>query len=132
MAPRYVTVADLRSELLVEYLGDEPDAIGVISEELTSRAMPLYPGHPGQIWRPDPQHVQVSWVGLEDEPASYAVGFSCDSLAPDGRFPGLGHLADAEFTQRATAITDILATGRDLSSWVPPWRSHQSPANQQS
>ena len=121
MTPSYVTVADLRAGLLVEFLGDEADARGVLSEELTARAMALYPGHPGRIWCPDVQHVQVSWVGLEEEPASYAVGFSSDSLAADGTYPGLGLLAEADFRRRKRAITDILASGRNLPDWVPPW-----------
>ncbi len=121
MTPSHVTVADLRVDLLVEFLGDEVDARGVLSEELTSIAMALYPGHPGRIWCPDVQHVQVSWVGLEEEPASYAVGFSSDSLADDGTYSGLGLLAEVEFRRRQKAITDILSTGRDQCDWIPPW-----------
>jgi hypothetical protein len=129
VAPRYVTLKDLREGLLVEYLGDAAEVRGVISEELTSRAMALFPGHPGRIWCPMWQHVQVSWVGLEQEPASYAVGFST-SRAADGRFPGLGHLGEAEFVQRERALADILASGRNLSGWVPPWlASHRTPRN---
>lgn len=79
---RYVTVGELRDGLPVEFLGEEPDAVGVISEALTSRAVALYPGHSGRVWRTQPQHVQVSWVGLEEEPASYAYGFDADSFCP--------------------------------------------------
>lgn len=42
--------------------------------------MALYPGHPGRVWRTPIQHVQVIWVGLEEEPASYAVGFTVDDI----------------------------------------------------
>jgi hypothetical protein len=121
VTPSYVTVADLRADLLVEYLGHEAEARGVLSEDLTSRAMAMYPGHPGRIWRPEVHHVQVSWVGLEEEPASYAVGFSSDSVQDDGTYPGLGLLTEAEFDRRKKAITAILDSGRDLADWVPPW-----------
>jgi hypothetical protein len=79
----------------------------------------LFPGHPGRIWRPLVQHVQVSWVGLEEEPESYAVGFST-SEDGDGSFPGLGHLPEAEFERRRQAMTDALDSGRDLTGWVAP------------
>jgi len=79
---RYVTVGELRDGLPVEFLGEEPDAVGVLSQALTSRAVALYPGHPGRVWRPNPQHVQVSWVGLEEEPASYAYGLTPTAFCP--------------------------------------------------
>jgi hypothetical protein len=118
---RYVTVGELRDGLPVEFLGEEPDAVGVISEALTSRAVALHPGHPGRVWRTQPQHVQVSWVGLEEEAASYAYGFDADSLLPSGRVIGLGHLAEADFAQRETVMAEVLADEGDLTGWLPPW-----------
>jgi hypothetical protein len=76
--PSYVSVEDLRVGLPVEYLGDaNPDV--VLSEPLRAVGLVLYYGHPGRVWSTTLQHVQVSWVGLEDEPATYAVGFSLPS-----------------------------------------------------
>ncbi len=116
---RYVRIADLRVGLPVEYLGrTNPDA--VLSEALRATGLVLYAGHPGRIWSTTVQHVQVTWVGLEDEPASYAVGFSIpDSGAPF--YAGLGWITEAEYERRARAITDSLAGGGRLSSSVPPW-----------
>jgi hypothetical protein len=119
---RYVTVGELRDDLPVEFLGEEADAVGVISQALASRAVALYPGHPGRVWRTQPQHVQVTWVGLEEEPASYAYGFDADSLLPSGRVIGLGHLAEVDFAQRETVMADVLAGGGNLTGWLPPWR----------
>jgi hypothetical protein len=123
---RYATVADLRVGLLVEYLGIERETWAVLSEELTSHGVALFPGHPGQISSTVVQHVQVCWVGLEDEPESFAVGFGT-SLAAGLRYPGLGHLAEADFLRREQVLKGMLASGRDLSNWVPPWTT-QEPA----
>lgn len=121
MAPNYVTVGGLRSDLPVESLGEQPDRVVVYSEELRSRGVALWPGHPGRISHPALQHVQVSWVGLEDEPASYALGCTPDSLAADGRYLALGVLSEAEFSTRSSALTEALRSMRDLTDWVPPW-----------
>ena len=75
MVPRYVTVRDLRVGLPVEYLGDANPEV-VLSDSLRAIGLVLYSGHPGRVWSTTLQHVQVTWVGLEDEPATYAVGFS--------------------------------------------------------
>jgi hypothetical protein len=69
--------------------------------------------------------VQVSWVGLEEEPESVMVGFGSDSLAADASYPGLGHLAEADFLATEEVLRDMLASGRDLSDWVPPWISNR-------
>ncbi len=75
----------------------------------------------GRAWNlPTVQHVQVTWVGLEDEPASYAVGFSI----PESGEPfhaGLGLLTEAEFEHRARALSNSLARGESLSRPLPPW-----------
>ena len=116
-----MTVADLRVGLAVEYLGDKPDAVGVLDDHLRAIGMALYSGHPGRIWRANVQHVQVTWVGLEQEPVSYAVGFSSRDLSAQSGYPGLGLLADDTFESRRQVITEMLANGRDLSAWTPPW-----------
>jgi len=121
MAASYVRVTDLRVGLPVEYLG-EPDPNVVLSDQLRAVGLVLYCGHPGRVWSTTLQHVQVTWVGLEDEPASYAVGFSLPS-EEESYYPVLGLLTEEEFARRERAIRDSLASGRDLSGWVPPWCS---------
>ena len=121
MLARYVTVGELRDGLPVEFRGEEPDTVGVLSPALTTRAVALYPGHPGRVWRTQPQHVQVSWVGLEEEPASYAYGFDADSLLPNGRADGLGRLTEADFAQRERVVAEALAGEGDLNGWRPSW-----------
>ena len=124
MTPSYVKVTDLRVGLPVEYLG-KSDPIPVLDEKLQAIGMVLYSGHPGRIWSTVAQHVQVTWASLEDEPATYAVGFS----VPDDdetHYPGLG-LTEDEFSRRERALQDRLASGKNLSGWVPPWSRGDSP-----
>ena len=61
----------------------------------------LWHGHPGRIHDPAPQHVQVTWAGLEDTVASFAVGFSCDDR---GRYAGLGIISAAEYATRRLRV----------------------------
>jgi hypothetical protein len=121
MAASYMQVKDLRVGLPVEYLG-KPDPNVVLSDRLRAVGLVLYCGHPGRVWSTTLQHVQVTWVGLEDEPATFAVGFSLPS-EEESFYPVLGLLTEEEFTRRERAIQDSLASGRDLSGWVPPWCS---------
>jgi hypothetical protein len=121
MAPSYVKVTDLRVGLPVEYLG-ESDPNVILDEKLQAAGLALYSGHPGRVWSTTIQHVQVTWVGLEDEPATYAVGFS----VPDNDetcYLGLGLLTEDEFSRRERALLDRLANERTLSGWIPPWRT---------
>ena len=125
MSSPYVKVTDLHIGLPVEYLG-KPDPDVVLDEELQAIGMALYSGHPGRIWSTTTQHVQVTWVGLEDEPATYAVGFS----VPDDDetyYPALGLLAEDEFSRRARVLQDRLASRKNLPGWVPPWVHGDSP-----
>jgi hypothetical protein len=121
MAVSYVQVKDLRVGLPVEYLG-KPDPDVVLSDRLRAIGLVLYCGHPGRVWSTTLQHVQATWVGLEDEPATYAVGFSLPG-EEESFYTVLGLLAEEEFTRRERAIRDSLASGRNLSGWVPPWCS---------
>jgi hypothetical protein len=121
-----VTVADLRVGLPVEYLGDA-DANVVLSESLRAAGMVLYSGHPGRVRDITVQHVQVTWVGLEDEPASYAVGFSVNS-PNDLTYGALGLLTVEEFECRERVLEDAAASQRNLSGWVPPWPTCSEPA----
>ena len=108
MTPSYVKVTDLRVGLPVEYLG-KSDPIPVLDEKLQAIGMVLYSGHPGRIWSTVVQHVQVTWAGLEDEPATYAVGFSVADA--ETYYPGLGLLTGDEFSRRERALQDRLASG---------------------
>jgi hypothetical protein len=125
MAPSYGKVTDLRVGLAVEYLS-KSDPVPVLDEKLKAIGMVLYSGHPGRIWSTLVQHVQVTWAGLEDEPATYAVGFSV--LDDDETcYPGLGLLTEDEFSRRERALQDRLANGKNLSGWIPPWARGDSP-----
>ena len=119
MTPSYVKVTDLRVGLPVEYLG-KSDPVPVLDEKLQAIGMVLYLGHPGRIWSTLVQHVQVTWASLEDEPATYAVGFSVPG-DDETHYPGLGLLTEDEFSRRERALQDRLASGKNLSGWVPPW-----------
>jgi hypothetical protein len=121
MAPRYVEVTGLRVGLPVEYLG-ESDPNVVLDEKLRAIGVVLYAGHPGRIWSTTMQHVQVTWVGLEEEPASYATGFSVPDEDPSF-YPALGLLSEDEYARREHALRESLASERNLSGWVPPWLS---------
>jgi hypothetical protein len=121
MAASYVQVKDLRVGLPVEYLG-KPDPDVVLSDRLRAIGLALYCGHPGRVWSTTLQHVQVTWVGLEDEPATYAVGFSLPS-EEESFYTVLGLLTEDEFTRRERAMRESLSSGRNLSGWVPPWCS---------
>jgi len=108
MTPSYVTGTDLRVGLPVEYLGAS-DPVPVLDVKLQAIGLALYSGHPGRIWSTTIQHVQVTWVGLEDEPATYAVGFSVADA--ETYYPGLGLLTGDEFSRRERALQDRLASG---------------------
>lgn len=104
--PDVVDVSRLSAGLLVEYLGPaivgDPDltVVGVgYPAPLCDR---LWHGHPGVISEPVPQHVQVTWVGLEDAVASFALGFSCND---QGEY-GLGVLSADEYERRRSRLLD--------------------------
>jgi len=116
----YVNFTNLRVGLPVEYLGDDNPEV-VLSDQLRAVGLVLYQGHPGRVWSTLHQHVQVTWVGLEDEPATYAVGFSVPG-EEDTFYPGLGLLTEDEFELRERALQDSLKSGKHLSGSVPPWQ----------
>lgn len=72
----------------------------------------MSPMRPGPLSRPLVQRVQVSWVGLEDEPASYTLGSTSDSLAADERYPALGVPSEGEFSAWTSAPTGALQSIR--------------------
>jgi hypothetical protein len=119
MASSQVNFSNLRVGLPVEYLGgDNPEV--VLSDQLRAVGLVLYQGHPGRVWSTLHQHVQVTWVGLEDEPATYAVGFSVPD-EEDTFYPGLGLLTEDEFGLRERALQDSLKSGKHLAGSVRPW-----------
>lgn len=101
--PDVLDVSRLSVGLLVEYLGptDAEPALLVVGvgypAPLCDR---LWQGHPGVIAEPVPQHVLVTWVGLEDAVASFVLGFSSN----DQGFYGLGILSAAEYESRRQRI----------------------------
>jgi hypothetical protein len=125
MTPSYVNVTDLRVGLPVEYL-HRSDPRPVLDEKLQAIGMVLYTGHPGRVWSTLTQHVQVTWAGLEDEPATYALGFSLPDEV-ETCYRSLGLLTEDEFTRRERALQDRLASRTNLSGWVPPWSRGDSP-----
>ena len=119
VAQTVVTISDLRVGLPVEYRG-EADPNVVLSEQLRTAGMVLFSGHPGRVWSTTIQHVQVAWVGLADEPATYAVGFSVNS-PEDLTYGILGMLTEDEFVRRQRALIEALTSRPSLCGWVPPW-----------
>jgi hypothetical protein len=122
MVSSQVNFANLRAGLPVEYLGDDNPEV-VLSDHLRAVGLVLYQGHPGRVWSTLHQHVQVTWVGLEDEPATYAVGFSVPD-EEDTFYPSLGLLTEDEFELRERALQDSLNSGKRLSGSAPPWQEN--------
>ncbi|MEU7907479.1 hypothetical protein [Actinoplanes sp. NPDC049118] len=79
-SPEVLTVRRLAMGLFVEYLGEtNTDHLMVGIDDPPPVCDRQWYGHPGVIWEPAMQHVQVTWVGLEETVASFGVGYSCDS-----------------------------------------------------
>ena len=100
--PDVLDISQLSAGLFVEYLGpteNGPDVTMVHAEDAEPLCDRLWHGHPGVISEPMPQHVLVTWVGLEEAVASFAVGFSCDD---QGSYRGLGVLSALEYETRRT------------------------------
>jgi len=91
---------------LLEYLGSTesgPDVTMVHARDTEPLCDRMWHGHPGVISEPVPQHVPVTWVGLEEAVASFAVGFSCDD---QGSYRALGVLSAQDYETRRTRILD--------------------------
>ncbi|WP_213013138.1 hypothetical protein [Paractinoplanes toevensis] len=104
--PDFLDISQLSAGLFVEYLGPTesgPDVTLVHAGDAEPRCDRLWRGHPGVISEPMPQHVLVTWVGLEDAVVSFAVGFSCDD---QGSCPGLGVISAHDYETRRTRILD--------------------------
>lgn len=67
----------------------------------------LRAGHPGRIRDGTPQHIMVDWVGLEDQPISFASGFVNErrhNSDDTGSVSGLLLLTEDEYERRAAVI----------------------------
>lgn len=83
---------------LVLYAG-QADFLGIADPGLLQRGHILMPHHPGivqKFYGPGVNHCIVQFVGLEDEPISFAVGF--DHLE-NGTYPGLLVPTEEEWQQ---------------------------------
>ncbi len=97
--PDVLTLEKLSTGLFVEYLDStttDPDLLIVGLGHPAPLCDRLWHGRPGTIHEPAPQHVQVTWVGLEDTVASFALGFSCND---QGRY-GLGIISATDYATR--------------------------------
>ncbi|MEV4349825.1 SHOCT domain-containing protein [Actinoplanes sp. NPDC049596] len=104
--PDVLDLSHLSAGLFVEYLGPTeggPDVTTVGAGDAEPLCDRLWHGHPGVVSEPAQQHVLVTWVGLEDTVASFAVGFSCDE---QGSYAGLGILSAEEYERRRARILD--------------------------
>ena len=119
MPRKFVEIENLRTGLTVEFLG-EPAPSDVDSKVLNTRGIRLLPGHPGRIFRSTPELVQASWVGLEEEPASYGRGFNVERTGATTYYE-LGLISEDEFERRQSVLRAMLDSEQDLSGWNPPW-----------
>ncbi|GAB3078959.1 hypothetical protein GCM10027053_49110 [Intrasporangium mesophilum] len=92
---RPFTVGDLAVGTRVLYNGPEESG-DVLDERRRAEGRVLIEHHPGTIRvAAEPQHVLVDFLGLEDEPVSWAVGFGYDETT--GLYPGLLIPDDADW-----------------------------------
>lgn len=104
--PNWLDVSDLVSGQYVAYAGPDSSE-GIFRPDSAIKV--LKRGHPGVIHDAAPQHVRVEWVGLEDEPASFADGFCCGPLQHEAR-TDIGVLGLVEISHREYArLASILA-----------------------
>ncbi|MEU8239057.1 hypothetical protein AB0C07_12485 [Actinoplanes missouriensis] len=97
-----LTIDRVANGLYVEYLGETTtDDLMVGVGDPPPLCDRLWHGHPGVISEPAPQHVQVTWVGLEDTVQSFGIGYSCDD---DGRYVGLGVITASDYGQRRRRV----------------------------
>lgn len=109
--PRALKEHEARVGLRVLHAG-ERRTDGVMTPELRELGRGLEPGHPGVISRLLPGHLQVAWLGLEEEPESWGVGY--DHVG-EGIYPTLHPAAAVEWEY---AISH---------GWWAEWASPQPP-----
>ncbi len=99
-----IATTRVRQGVPVAYRGPDTDR-DILNPE-TGPPM-LFHGHPGRITSPAVQHILVDWVGLEDEPASFAVGYCPHTI--DGGWagpvvPALAEISEDEYLLRKQRI----------------------------
>ncbi|WP_430790581.1 hypothetical protein [Actinoplanes sp. G11-F43] len=100
-APDVLSIGRLSKGLFVEYLGETTtDDLMVGMGDPPPICDRLWSGHPGVIWEPAPQHVQVTWVGLEDTVQSFGFGYSCND---DGLY-SLGVITASDYEERRRRV----------------------------
>ncbi|GAA1139064.1 hypothetical protein [Ornithinicoccus hortensis] len=95
---RFLQADEVAVGLRVLYAG-HADFLGIADPELLQRGHILVHHHPGVVkkfYGPGVNHCIVEFVGLEDEPISFAVGF--DHLE-DGHYAGLLVPTEEEWQQ---------------------------------
>lgn len=89
---------------LVAYTGPD-SAEGIYSSSTEPRV--LRGGHLGRIVDLTPQHIRVEWVGLENEPVSFATGFvreRPDRPGPSGWVPGLAAISEELYEELSREV----------------------------
>jgi hypothetical protein len=100
-SPDVLSIDRLSKGLFVEYLGETTtDDLVVGMGDPPPVCDRLWHGHPGVIWEPVPQHVQVTWVGLEDTVQSFGTGHSCN----DHGLYGLGVITASDYEKRRRRV----------------------------
>jgi hypothetical protein len=99
--PDVLSIGRLSKGLFVEYLGETTsDDLVVGMGDPPPLCDRLWHGHPGVIWEPAPQHVQVTWVGLEDTVQSFGTGHSCNDFG----LYGLGVITASDYEERRRRV----------------------------
>ena len=97
---RVLGVGEVRRGLKVVWLGPEAGD-DILSPDKVEGGGVLVHHHPGVLTSVQPlSHLQVDWLGLEDEPVSFAVGFSPDEA---GTYPALGVVSDERWANLAVS-----------------------------
>ena len=100
-SPDVLSIDRLAKGLFVEYLDETTTDDLVVGVDYPPPACDrLWHGHPGVIWAPEPQHVQVTWVGLEETVQSFGMGYSCDDR---GEY-ALGIITAADYEKRRRRV----------------------------
>lgn len=99
--PDVLSIGRLSKGLFVEYLGETTtDDLMVGMGDPPPSCDRLWHRHPGVIWEPAPQHVQVTWVGLEDTVQSFGVGYSSN----DYGLYGLGIITASDYEEQRRRV----------------------------
>ncbi|SUF08979.1 Uncharacterised protein [Rhodococcus gordoniae] len=99
-----IATTRVRQGVPVAYCGADTDR-----DILNPHTQPpmLFHGHPGRITSAAIQHILVDWVGLEDEPVSFAVGYCPPTIDGGWAGPvvlGLAEISEDEYLRRTQRI----------------------------